>query len=406
MKVLLSAYACDPGKGSENANGWNWSKGLMKAGCEVHVLTTSRGKKNIESELAKMDAGGIHFHFIDHNRFWKKAYTLNIVLMYIAYFSWQHKIYRYAKKLHKKEKFDVVHHVTWGSIKIGSYLHRLKDTKFIFGPLGGGHKAPKAFRKYFYKEWRKESFRSMATDFISFVNPLTKATLRNAEVVLVTNEETLEYAKKNGARHVELVIDSALPEGFMPSEFPTRQSGKFQLLWLGRLYSFKGLGLVLEALSKVDEDVKKDTELQIVGDGPFRDEMLALVSEYGLKDQVKFEGAIPFREVKCKYMKADAFIFCSLRDSCPAQHLEALSYGLPVITLNIHGSKLVVPDNAGIKVPAIEPDDTVQGIASAIALLHENGNLRREMGLNAYKYAKNNTWDHKIERIISNYYES
>lgn len=404
MKVLLSAYACDPAKGSENANGWNWSKGLLQAGCEVHVMTTSRGKQTIEAELKKIDHSNIHFHFIDHNKFWKKAYNWNIVLMYIAYFSWQHKIYRYAKKLHRQERFDVVHHVTWGSIKIGSYLHKLKDTKFIFGPLGGGHKAPKAFKKYFYKEWRKESFRSMATDFISIVNPLTKATLRNADVVLVTNEETLDYAKKNGAAHVELVIDSALPEGFMPSALPVKNNQKFQLLWLGRLYSFKGLGLVLEAFSMLNDEVKKDTELHIVGDGPFREEMLALISEYGLRDSVHFEGAIPFREVKCKYMKADAFIFCSLRDSCPAQHLEALSFALPVITLDIHGSRLVVPDNAGIKVPAIRPEDTVIGIADAITLLYGNRPLRREMGQNAFEYAQHNTWSNKIGRIISNYY--
>jgi glycosyltransferase involved in cell wall biosynthesis len=54
---------------------------------------------------------------------------------------------------------------------------------------------------------------------------------------------------------------------FTPEVFPERTSNKkIKILWVGRLFALKGLPLVLEALSKVGEDV--DFELTILGDGP------------------------------------------------------------------------------------------------------------------------------------------
>ena len=38
MKILLSAYACEPNKGSEPNVGWNWALGLKKIGHEITVI--------------------------------------------------------------------------------------------------------------------------------------------------------------------------------------------------------------------------------------------------------------------------------------------------------------------------------------------------------------------------------
>ena len=51
MKILLSAYACEPNKGSEPAVGWNWAQGLVKLGHEVWVLTRTNNQQTIEAEF-------------------------------------------------------------------------------------------------------------------------------------------------------------------------------------------------------------------------------------------------------------------------------------------------------------------------------------------------------------------
>lgn len=53
MKILLSAYACEPHIGSEPEVGWKWATELSKMGNDVYVITRLNNKENIEQELKK-----------------------------------------------------------------------------------------------------------------------------------------------------------------------------------------------------------------------------------------------------------------------------------------------------------------------------------------------------------------
>ena len=53
MKVLLSAYACEPGKGSEPGVGWTWVCGLAGQ-VQLTVLTRSNNRDPIEAEIASL----------------------------------------------------------------------------------------------------------------------------------------------------------------------------------------------------------------------------------------------------------------------------------------------------------------------------------------------------------------
>ena len=54
MKILISAYACEPDKGSESEVGWSWVKYLSKTKNKVFVITRSNNKKNIEKKKLKI----------------------------------------------------------------------------------------------------------------------------------------------------------------------------------------------------------------------------------------------------------------------------------------------------------------------------------------------------------------
>ena len=53
MKILLSAYACEPNKGSEPAVGWNWARTLVGQGHSVHVITRSNNRTAIEPAIER-----------------------------------------------------------------------------------------------------------------------------------------------------------------------------------------------------------------------------------------------------------------------------------------------------------------------------------------------------------------
>jgi glycosyltransferase involved in cell wall biosynthesis len=402
--VLLSAFVCEPNKGSEAGNGWNWAYYLSKKGFEVHVITTSLGKAAIEKALSEKNITNLHFHYVDHTDFWGKAFYWNVATMYTAYLLWQRKIYTLAKKLHQAKHFDVVQHVTWGSVKMGSMLYKLKATRFIYGPVGGGHNAPPKFKKYFFYEWKREWLRTKIGSVFSLVNPLTRPTLSNAYVVLATNSETFDYAMANGAKNIDLFMDSALPIDFIPTSYPEKNNNITQFVWVGGMWAFKGIALVLESFAKLSPDIRSQLHLKIIGDGPFMSQLRELVTQHNVSDIVTICGALPYDTVKKEYNNADVFIYCSLRDSCPAQYLEALAYGLPIITLNMNGAKNFLTDKVSLLVSVNEPETTVDEITEAIVKLTTDKTIRLEMSKNAYGFAQKNTWDVKIDYIVNKYY--
>ena len=144
MKVLLSAYACEPHRGSEEGFGWNWSTHLAKEGHEVWVLTRNWAQAEVEKEMSENPIPNLHFAYVDIPDRYKPAMK-GIFGVYAHYFLWQRAVYRYANELVKTTPIDLAHHVTWGSLIGGSWLWKL-DVPFIFGPVGGGQVAPEAFK--------------------------------------------------------------------------------------------------------------------------------------------------------------------------------------------------------------------------------------------------------------------
>lgn len=400
MKILLSAYACEPHRGTELGNGWNWALNTALLGHEVWCLTTIEGKASIEAEVERLQLPNLHIVFVHVPRLIDKAFEYHLGF-YLHYIAWQQYAYRKAKALDKEIGFDLVHHSTIGSLQLGTALWRLRKP-LIFGPAGGGQEAPKAFKKYFYNWWRIEVIRSWTSKLLLALNPDVRKTMRHASLVLTTNEDTYNMARGLGARNPQMFLDTSLPESFYPEVYPERPKAQvLKILWVGRLFARKGLPLVLEALSQVRPDVA--FELTILGDGHMHDYVPQWIEEYNLQGKVDWKGQVPWEEVKRQYTRNDLFLFCSLRDSSAAQFLESMAYGLPIITLDLHGGKNLVPDDAGIKVPVSTPDATVQAIARAVEQLYDNPEKRRAMGQAGYAFSKTQTWSRKTQHINAFY---
>ena len=65
LKVLLSAYACEPNTGSEPEIGWGWAKGLYKKGYDVSVITRESNRKKIEATMLQSPEIKIDFYYYD-----------------------------------------------------------------------------------------------------------------------------------------------------------------------------------------------------------------------------------------------------------------------------------------------------------------------------------------------------
>lgn len=399
-KLLLSAFACDPTKGSEPGYGWNWAVGLANKGYEVHCLTRDVAKKNIE---AGDKPDHLYFHYVRLPFNLEKLYTASQPTMYLYYILWQWKAYKTALRLHQQTAFDLAHHVTWGSLQMGSFLYKL-GIPFIFGPAGGGQNAPEPFKKYFGQYWQAEKRRETVTKWMLRFNPAFKQMLKKATAVLVANTETLDMAKKSKVVNARLVTDVALPESFYPGQMISKSPtpDRLKLLWTGRFMPRKGVLLLLDVMRELK--AYPGITLTVVGDGEMKQSFLNTIKEYGLDNTVCWKGRVPYDEIRQYYANHDVFFYTSLRDSGSLQLVEAMAFGLPVVCLHLHGQAQIVNDETGIRCKCDTPAMAIENLKNAIINLYNHPDKVKNMSLAAYNFALGLKWQNKIGTIVDHYY--
>lgn len=383
MKVLLSAYRCNPEQGGEPYRTWLWIDNYVKEGNQVVCLTNKWDKEVLENIREKPI--NCQFEFLDIPEWIEKLYV-NQFGVYTHYLLWQHYAVSKARALHKIYQFDMVHHTSYGSIQLGSGMWKL-NIPFIYGPMGGGQFPPKGFKKYFKEGWKKEVVRSWLSNLLFLANPNTKKAIRHAHLLMTENMETYELAQKHGAQHIKMFYDGGVPPHKLPDQLiRPEKSPKLRILWVGRLLHQKGLLLALEAVAQLNNKI--DFELTILGDGPFGQYLPDWIRDYQLEGKVRWPGQVSWQTVIGHYQKNDVFLFTSLRESSGSQLFEAMAYGMPIVTLDHFGAKALMPDKVGARVPVITPEQTINDLADALLYYNNNEKERLAHGKNGFHYIK------------------
>lgn len=377
LKVLLSAYACEPGMGSEPGVGWNLAVHLARHH-EVWVLTRANNRPSIEAALAHDSVPGLHFVYHDlpaWARFWKRGGRG----VQLYYYLWQLSAVPVVRRLHAEVGFDLTHHVTFCKYWVPSALAFLDGVPFVWGPVGGGESAPLSFwptlgpRGVLYELGRTLARSAGERD------PLVRRTARRATLALATTPETAPRLRRLGVKRVEVLGQVALPDEEVQilGELPAPAPGPIRFLSVGRLLALKGFHLALEALAASGV---KDAEYWIVGDGPERRRLEALARRLGVTDRVRFLGWLPRPEALRCLASAHALVQPSLHDSGGWVCLEAMAAGRPVICLELGGPATQVTEGTGFRVPARTPERATGDIARAMLCFATDSALREAMG--------------------------
>jgi glycosyltransferase involved in cell wall biosynthesis len=361
MRILLSAFACEPGEGSEGGVGWSWAYYLAKAGNQVTVLTWDGQREAIESKLSEFNLPNLRFEYLGvrYVPFWMPGPGV-----YPYYFFWQWHAYLRARQLHRLHRFDVAHHVTYAVFRNPSYLYLL-GVPFIFGPVGGGETAPRALRVSMSRKAQVfEALRDLANLFAR-LDPFWHAMLRNCACIVVKTEETRASLPLKYRAGAAISLDNmAQNQPFLAGA--SRREPPFKLLYAGRLLPWKGLHLAVQAMAKVAS--AGAFRLTIVGKGEEERRLKEDVRRMGLQDCVEFIPWVPRSEVLALYAVHDAFLFPSLHDSGGTVVLEAISRGKPVICFDLGGPPLIVDRYCARIVGARgkTEEQAIQGLADAM----------------------------------------
>ena len=378
MKILLSAYSCEPGKGSEPGVGWNIAREVARHH-QVWVLTRpDESKEAIEAELTRNPIPNLKFVYFTLP-FWQDSMRLGQSgAMQIHYYLWQIQAYFVARRLHKEINFDVAHHVTFVRYSTPSWLSLL-PIPFVWGPVGGGEQAPKPFFKDFSTKAKQyETLRWLAHK-VGEVDPFTRLTAQRSAIVRATTRDTAKQLSQLGATKIQIVSESGLaPEEIeMLNRCPLPEVVPFRFISMGRLLHWKGFYLGIQAFAKAK---LSNAEYWILGEGPELENLQTLAKDLGVADQVKFLGRLPREETLEKLAQSHVLVHPSLHDSGGWVCLEGMAAGRPILCLDLGGPAVQVTDETGFRIVAHTPEQVTKDLSEAMRRLAQEPNLCKNMG--------------------------
>lgn len=394
MNIVISAYECSPDHGSEAGLGWSW----VQSACRndeienIYVVTTDRYKTNIENycNLNKYKMNKVKFYFLP-----LPLSNLNKLNQRFKYILWQKNVSVLVNKISKKNDIDYVHHVTWATCVLPTYLYKT-DLKLIYGPVGGGERIPKSVNIHLEpREKITELIRNILANisvyFTSNIN-----TYKKAECILVTTEETRSLIPKIYHYKTEVMQSIGLDASNIKFS-GINNNEDFTILIAGRMIYWKGIDIAIEVMNRI-RNIDSSIKLKIAGTGKKLTYYKQLASN---NPNIVFLGNIKHQEMIDLYDSSDLLMNCSLHDSGCMVVLEAMGRGCPIITIDTGGPSVLTDETCAIKIPPSTYNEMVSKMCEAILELKCNTELRKKLGENATKRAKSYfLYDDKYTNIL------
>lgn len=390
-KIFVSAYACEPGLGSEIGVGWHWVLEMSRY-YELWVLTRQSNRHTIEPWIAEHpEYGHIHFLYFDlpkWARFWKRG--LRGVRTY--YNIWQTLADRIVRRTMKENGISIFHHLTYGNVlwKVSSYGQK---QFFIWGPAGGVETIPEEYsRHYSTKMQMVEKLRRTVVAALPF-NVGFRRRCMNADLILcktdILRNIIPEQYRGKSILFTDVAVDCSSDADTIPVD-SGREGKVTEFLSVGRLDPWRGFDITIEAFAKAVRQ-KPDIHLTILGKGADRDRLTALVSSLGLEGKVTLAGAVSMDEYKEYMRRCDAVINASLKEGAVTVSFDSMSMGKPLICIDTTGYTRYFSSEYSEIIPLGSRGATVDALASGIVRMTD-ADLRAAMGAKAKAAGKSFSW--------------
>ena len=192
-------------------------------------------------------------------------------------------------------------------------------------------------------------------------------------------------------------VDEKFLRGFDPLK-REQKSNELNVLFLSRVEKDKG---IFEAVDAIEQLCDKSVRFRVGGDGGARKDLEKYVDEKAYKC-TEFCGYLRGNDKVRAYRQADVFILPSYHEGMPNSVLEAMAFGLPVITCPVGGLKDFFEDGKmGFLVP---PKDT-GAIYSALQKLLTDRDLLIQMSRYNAEYARNRFYSSRVVGRLEGIYQ-
>jgi len=405
-RILITAYAVNPYKGSEDAMGWNM---ILQATRYHKVIAVTRKNNrsaidryiNEHPEMADQFSrlSFLYFDWPQQLLGWKKGPVLSM----IYYYGWQLTLALWLKK--QELDVDIVHNLNFHNDWTPSFLWIL-GKPMVWGQVGHHPLIPKEFIRPVYgrKAYYQDRFLWLLKNIFWYLDPFLAICKHKASLIICMNTEAVKKLrlKKNFIVHPSVAADKGVEAD------PTLSHARFKVLSIGRFVPLKGFDLTIKSFAKFYSALHKDKQqtviLTLAGSGPYQKQLKQMANDLGIEKAIRFKEWVPRDEVDTLYGRASVFLFPS-HEGAGMVVPEAMSYGLPVVCLQNCGPGELVHPDSGLAVPYAGYDLTVDLIADQLSKLFTNPDrMKFEKKLSAARYKELFRWDVRGDMLKDAYH--
>ncbi len=409
-RVLVLAENCNPEWPSLPIVGYKYARALAEV-ADITVVTHIRNRENIE----KAGDLGAPVTYIDNEwiaaRMYKLAkilrggdevaWSTNQIMAYLPYVFFERQALQHFRADLKGGAYDLVHRITPMSPTLPSYVAGRVDQPFIIGPLNGNLDWPAAFKGEQKRE--KEGLRRLR-DLYRYL-PFARSTFTRAQAILAAFQHTMDDLPKGLSAPVinfpEIGFDAAVFHD-KGRAAPFLQDGPKRFLFAGRLVPYKVPEAAVRAF--IGSDILQDHVLHILGDGPERPRLEAMVTEASAGARVIFEGRKSQAEVAEAMRRMDAFVFPSIRELGAGVVIEAMASGMVCLVTDYGAPGYLAADGRGVRVALQPMEGLVTDYRAAMEACIADPETHATMAQKAQSHATANyTWPAKAQHTAEIY---
>ena len=386
LRVLVIADSCNPEWESVPLVGWSHYHALTEL-VDTHLVTRNWNRPALDraglvegrdytafdtdwlitpiSNLVKRISGP------------SKGYAMLTALTTPAYLLMEQAVWRQFRAALRAGEYDLVHRITPLSAPVPSLLAarcRRLGIPFILGPMNGGLPWPKEFPTL---QRQEGEFLSRLRGLYRLV-PGYRVTRDAAAAIMVGGASAMADLPRKW--HAKAVY---VPEnGIDPARFPrpalrsaeSYRDRPLRAVFLGRLVPFKGCDMLIEAASPLLQAGR--LTLEIIGFGPERERLDAMVADRGLGAFITFAGKLSHFDLADRLKHADVLTFPSVREFGGAVVLEAMASGVVPIVVDYGGPAELVSPASGYLLPLGRREAVIASLRATLeAILADPGQL-------------------------------
>jgi len=260
----------------------------------------------------------------------------------------------------KRIKPDIIQSFLFISNIIGRIVGKLAGVKIIIS----SQRSVDKWRRWYH--WKIDRLTSKFTTIIISNSFSGKKVL--IEKGKITPEKIIVIP--NGVK----IMDGKIPS--LKKEFGFEENSMV-IGTVGNLREVKDHKTFIKAGSKISKNFQ-NIRFLIAGKGPLERELKKFAELSGIKNMIVFIGFI--KEIEKVYSAIDIFVLTSFWEGCPLSVLEAMSFGIPVVSFSVGDAPYIIQNG---KDGFVVKNRGFTELIEKIELLLKNETLRDKMGKNA-----------------------